>query len=182
MQDIIMTRRERIEARRAYFEKEENRFGLSSAIPIKVSIEYDAKIELLSSIVADPPEREVELSPPRPRTIGERARLLSNKMSDTTVVASSPVVHPEVVRPDTVYHALSVMNIEGCDCKEDVYRLILYRCPYKIKSIYVSEAKKHAFVDFFREDDADDMVKRLDHHPFHNYILDVKRIVSHPTS
>jgi mRNA-degrading endonuclease HigB of HigAB toxin-antitoxin module len=181
MTNAQMTRKERIEARRAYFAKQEKPFG-NCSVPIQVHVEYDVKIEPVSGIGSK--ERNDELTttpeaPPRPSTIGERVRLLqnSNIPTTTTSTTTTPVMaSSEPQKPDTIYHAISIKNIDGCESREDVYRFIILHCPYKIKTIYVSEIMKHAFVDFFVDDHANDMIKRLDRYPFHNYMLEVQRI------
>jgi len=191
-----MTRHERIEARRAYFAKQEKPFGLCST-PVEVNIEYDVKIELVSSSSACLPTEEKDTwtsstatttttTPPRQYKLGERTRLLQHNASSSLqqAQAQSQAQSPTTAtttstdpqKPSTTYHAISIKNIEGCENREDVYRFIIFHCPYAIKMIYVSELKNHAFVVFFFEEHANEMVKRLDRLPFCNYLLEVQRI------
>ena len=175
-----MTRKERIEARRAYFAKQEKPFG-NCSVPLQVHVEYDVTIEPVPGIESKEKNNEAthETPPRRPTTIGERARLLqnSNMHGTTTTTTTTPnMLPPEPQKLDTIYHAISIKNIDGSESREDVYRFIILHCPFKIKLIYVSEIMKHAFVVFFSEENANDMVKRLNRQPFHNYMLEVERI------
>jgi hypothetical protein len=195
-----MTRHERIEARRAYFAKQEKPFGLCSA-PVEVSIEYNVKIEgpsvSSSSWKHDKQEEDTwtsagttTTSPPRQYKLGERTRLLQHNadhlpsslsQSQTQGLMTRSTTAPQrSAEPQkqntTIYHAISIKNIEGCESREDVYRFVIFHCPYAIKMLYVSELKHHAFVVFFFEEHANEMVKRLDRQPFCNYLLEVQRI------